>query len=347
MNGSAPLPWDLVALVVAVCLLASGFMSGAETGLMSVSRIRLRFLELRREHARATELSRLLDRVEDPILTCLIGTNLFNVLGSAVLTVAFTARYAQHGEILAAAVGSVLVITLAEILPKVLYREYPERLTLASLPILRAAMALVAPVRRILMAYSRLLQSLLPGRGTGESRTLGRDAMTSLLSTHPAAGQDRRFTDILDRCFALADLNLAEIMTPWARVATVAQDATLADCREAAAEIGCSRLPVVGAAEGGVLGWVLVRDLLFVDPDAAGGGMPPTLIRTCPYVDRSITPWALFEEMRWQQQQMAVVTDRAGNPLGLVTLEDLLEVLIGSIEDEFDRFPAAVPDPSA
>ncbi len=339
MQGSVSLGWDQVILVVAVCLLASGFMSGTETGLMSVSRIRLRFLELRREHARATELTRLLGRVEDPILTCLIGTNLFNVLGSAVLTVVFTARFAEHGAVVAAVVGSVLVITLAEILPKLLYREYPERLTLASLPVLRVAMSLLASVRWVLLAYSRLLQALLPGRSAGESRALGRDAMTSLLSSHPVAGQDRRFTDILDRCLALADLNLTAIMTPWPRVKTLPRSATLETCRAAAADSGFSRLPVVERVEDGVSGWVLVRDLLFVDPAAAWDGIPPTMIRTCPYVDRSITPWALFEEMRWQQQQMAVVTDRVGNPLGLVTLEDLLEILVGSIEDEFDQTP--------
>jgi putative hemolysin len=347
MHGSvAPPSWDLVVLVVAACLFGSGFMSGTETGLMSVSRIRLRFMELRRQHARVTDLQRLLDRVEDPILTCLIGTNLFNVIGSAFVTVVFTARWGERGELMAAAVMSVLIITLAEIVPKVLYREFPERLTLLALPGLRAAMALLAPVRWILLAYSRLLQRLMPGKAAGESRALDRDAMTSLLTAHPMAVHDRRFTDILDRCLALADLDLTAIMTPWSRVEKLSHDASLGHCRAVAARSGFSRLPVVAGDASDVLGWVLVRDLLFVDPTADWDGIPPTLIRTCPYVDRIISPWALFEEMRWQQQQMAVVTDAAGNPIGQVTLEDLLEVLVGSIEDEFDRLPLA-PERSA
>ena len=64
---------------------------------------------------------------------------------------------------------------------------------------------------------------------------------------------------------------------------------------------------------------------------------PPRVIRTCPWVRRDLSPWDLFEEMRWQQQQIAMVADEDGNLVGLVTLEDLLEVLVGSIEDEFDR----------
>ena len=94
-----------------------------------------------------------------------------------------------------------------------------------------------------------------------------------------------------------------------------------------------------------VHGWVLVRDLLLsATMRQDWQRIPDTLLRTCPRVDRDVSPWGLFEEMRWQRQQMAVVVDADGNPLGLVTLEDLLEVLIGSIEDEFDddAAPAAV-----
>jgi putative hemolysin len=336
MTGT-PLSWDLVIGVMALCLLASAFFSGVETGLMSSSRIRLRFMALRREDARAGRLTRLLDHIEAPILNCLVGTNLFNVLGSAVLTVAFTARYAQHGELRAAVVGSLLIITFGEILPKILFREYPERLTLSSLPVLRFSMTVFSPVRWILLGYSRLLQTVLPGRGVGESRTLGREAMTALLSTHPTAGQDRRFTELLDRCLVLADLDQAAIMTPWTRVRRLPRTATLAEARTAAAVSGFSRLPVYEPTDDGILGWVLARDLLFVDESAPWDGIPPTLIRTCPYVDPILSPWALFEEMHWQQQQMAVVLDRAGNPLGMVTLEDLLEILVGNIEDEFDH----------
>ena len=346
MTGLAsPLSWDVVIMVTAICLLGSAFFSGVETGLMSASRIRLRFMSLRREDTRVGRLTHLLDRIEAPILNCLIGTNLFNVLGSAVLTVAFTARYSRHGEAMAVVVGSLLIISLGEILPKLLYREFPERLTLSSLLILRASMILFAPVRWILLGYSRLLHAVLPGRGAGERRTLGREAMAALLFSHPTAGQDRRFTELLDRCLELADLNQVAIMTPWPRVCRVAQDATLDAARTAAAVSGFSRLPVQEPQTDRVLGWVLARDLLFVNEDEAWDGIPHTLIRTCPYVDSSISPWALFEEMRWQQQQMAMVLDGAGNPLGVVTLEDLLEILVGSIEDEFDHSHTAFRRP--
>ncbi len=331
------LPWDQTAAIVVACLCASAFFSGVETGLMSVSRIRLRFLSLGRDDARLGRLAALLDRLEAPVLDCLIGTNLFNVLFSAVLTVAFTARYARHGEILAAAVGSGLVIVFGEILPKVLYREYPERLTLGSLRLLELSRRVFAPVGWLLRGYSRLLDAVLPGRAAAERTALGRDAMTVMLTTHPAVARDRRFTELLDRCLDLADLDLSAIMRPWPRVRMLPRTATLAEARAAAATSGYSRLPVHDPDDDRILGWLLVRDLLLVDEDAPWDGIPPTLIRTLSYVDRAMSPWALFEEMRWQRQQMALVADGPGNPVGLVTLEDLLEILVGSIEDEFDR----------
>lgn len=335
-----------VVAVLAVCLTASAFFSGAETGLMSISRIRLRTLLRREPHPRAGALRRLLARIEDPVLSCLIGTNLANVGFSAVLTAALTARYGNRGEFAAAAIATVLVVVFGEIMPKTIYREYPERLSLASVRPLRAAMLVLAPVRWVLLAYSSLLDRLLPGRGRrAEGAVIGREAMHHLMSAHPAAAQDGRFTELLARCLALSDTNLDTVMTPWAKVDSLPRAADPATCRRLAAASGYSRLPVLGDDPREVQGWVLVRDLLLsATMRQDWQRIPDTLLRTCPRVDRDVSPWGLFEEMRWQRQQMAVVVDADGNPLGLVTLEDLLEVLIGSIEDEFDddAAPAAV-----
>lgn len=335
---SGGLPTAAVVAVLAACLTASAFFSGAETGLMSISRIRLRTLLRRDPHPRAAALRRLLNRIEDPVLSCLIGTNLANVGFSAVLTAALAARYGSRGEFAAAAIATVLVVVFGEIIPKVVYREYPERMSLASVRPLRAAMLLLAPVRWVLLAYSSLIDRLLPGRGRrAEGAVIGREAMHHLMSAHPAAAQDGRFSDLLARCLALSDLNLDTVMTPWERVDSLPRAADAATCRRLAAASGYSRLPVLGDDPREVQGWVLVRDLLLSTAMRQDWRrIPDALLRTCPRVDREMSPWGLFEEMRWQRQQMAVVVDAGGNPLGMVTLEDLLEVLVGSIADEFD-----------
>ena len=328
---------DMVVAATAFCLLASAFFSGTETGLMSVSRLRLRD-ELRGPRRGAARLlRRLLSRVEDPILTCLIGTNLFNVLASSLVTAALVTRYGPRGDLMAAALMSVLVIVLGEILPKTLYREYAEAMTLRSAGTLRAVMVLLAPVRWILLAYSRLLQAVLPGRGKRDGEGPGREGMASLLRAHAGGESGQMFDELLGRCLQLSDLNLTSLMTHMGRVVTLPVTASVRECRDTAAVSGFSRLPVHDGDPLNPVGWVLARDLLFVPADTDWDRIPAELIRTCPLVERGMSPWALFEEMRWQRQQMAIVTDESGTPVGLVTLEDLLEMLVGSIEDEFDR----------
>ncbi|MBA4377582.1 MAG: hypothetical protein C0395_02845 [Gemmatimonas sp.] len=337
MSGGALSPAVTVVVLMA-CLTASAFFSGVETGLMSTSRIRLRTLLRRKPHPRAAALRRLLARIEDPVLSCLIGNNLVNVSFSAVLTAALAARYGDRSEFAAVAIATVLMVIFGEIIPKTVYREYPERLSLASVRPLRAVMLLLAPARWVLLAYSSLIDRLLPGRGhRAEGAVIGREAMHHLMSAHPAAAQDGRFNELLARCLALSDLNLDAVMTPWERVDSLPRAADAATCRRLAAASGYSRLPVLGDDQREVQGWVLVRDLLLSEAMRQDWRrIPDALLRTCPRVDREMSPWGLFEEMRWQRQQMAVVVDAGGNPLGMVTLEDLLEVLVGSIEDEFD-----------
>ena len=159
MSGGFDLTTTLV--IAGVSLVMSAFFSGSETGLMSVSRVRLRGREYGRG-PRGRRLDDLLRHIEDPIMTCLIGTNLFNVLVSAVVTAALTERFGERGEWLAVLIVATVVILFGEILPKVLYREFPERLTVASVPGIRVAMVLAAPVRWVLRGYSELWRRMLP-----------------------------------------------------------------------------------------------------------------------------------------------------------------------------------------
>ena len=110
-------------------------------------------------------------------------------------------------------------------------------------------------------------------------------------------------------------------------------------CLAVAAESGLSRLPVRRADGRNLAGWLLVRDLLLrlSEPGDTGRRLPADLVRTCLLVDVRMTPHELFEEFHDRRQQLAVVVDADGEVLGLITLEDLVETVVGSIEDEFDR----------
>jgi len=319
----------------AFSLFMSGFFSGCETGYMSVSRVRLRNLP----HADSPLVRRLeyhLHRIEDPILTCLIGTNLFNVFFTAMVTTLLTERFGARGGWLALGLVSALVILFGEILPKVLYREFPERMTLASVPVISVAMGILSPIRWLLRGYTALWRRFLPTTETHRAN-LNRKSLAALLVTNSVPNaNDERFAEALDRFLELEGHPLSRSMRPLDGLVTVGSDVTVGECLAMASQSGLSRLPITREDGHNLRGYVLVRDLLFLSLQEHDQILPRKFIRSFLLVDERMSPYELFEELRSQDQQLAVVVDGGGNPLGMITLEDLIETVIGSIQDEFD-----------
>ncbi len=325
-------------------LFMSAFFSGSETGYMSVSRVRLRNLKPAGDPS-ARRLREHLKRIEDPILTCLIGTNLFNVFFTALVTADFTARFGARGSWLAMVFVSVLVILFGEILPKVLYREFPERMALASAPVVSVAMVLLLPVRWLLSGYTALWRRLLP-EDESDQGGLNRRSLAALLLTNTAPNDDdQRFAETVDRFLELASHPLSRSMRPLGDLETVGPEVTIAECLAGATDSGFSRLPVTREDGRDLQGYVLVRDLLFLPREDHDLILPRRFIRPFLLVDERMSPYELFEELRSQDRQLALVVNGNGNPLGMITLEDLIETVIGSIQDEFD--PPEVPETKA
>ena len=331
-----------ITLACLACVLASAFFAGIETGLVSVSRVRLRRSPAG-DTQRGRRLRSLLRDLEDPVLTCLVGTNLVNVVLSALMTIALTERFGEAGQGLAVVVVSAVMLVFGEILPKVAFREWPERLSLAMLPVFLAFMAVLWPVRMVLRGYRRLLQGLVPSSGHSRRR-LDRGSLAALMLAHaPPSQQERGFADILDRFLQLAHRPLKALMRPLDAVVTIGPETTVAECLAVASRSGLSRLPVTREDGCALQAYVTARDLLFLDAEMLERPVPRRLWRPFVLVDARMTAYEVFEELRGQANQMAAVCDPAGNPLGLITLEDLIETVMGSIHDEFDPQVAAGP----
>ncbi|HOX25055.1 MAG TPA: CNNM domain-containing protein [Candidatus Krumholzibacteria bacterium] len=337
MSQSTGAPWgpEATAFALSVALAGSAFFSGCETGLMSVSRVRLARLAAAGDE-RVDRLRRVREHLDDAILTCLVGNNLCNVLASAVATALFTAWLGARGEWLAILVTSVVLVVVGEIVPKILTREYPERLTLAAIPTFDNVRWVISPVRWPLGAYARGLRKLQGGtRDTAAALDLG--TLASLLSAAAPAERDRRFQQTMSRFLELSGRRLGDLMRPLDTVVSVSSEVTLATALAAATRSGYSRLPVRGTG-GDLDGYLLVRDLLLAEGKlAADRPVPASLVRPLILVDSTMSPFELFEELHARGAQFAAVVDRAGRPLGIVTLEDLIEAVTGAIADEFDQ----------
>jgi len=166
---------------------------------------------------------------------------------------------------------------------------------------------------------------------------LDRRRLSALLLTNTAPRQaDNRFAVALHRYLELAGHPIAESMKPVEKLVRVGPETTVGECLATAARSGFSRLPVTREDGRELQAYVLVRDLLFLSRDLHDRPVPRRLWRLFLLVDARMSPYEIFEEMRGQNRQLAVVVDPDGNPLGMITLEDLIETVTGSIRDEFD-----------
>jgi len=245
--------------------------------------------------------------------------------------------YGQQGEWIAVLVSALVIISLGEILPKTLFREFPERFTLAAVPAVNVAMKILAPIRWALLGYTKLWRRILPAE-EGPHQGLDRRGLAALLTADAEPNpRDSRFTASLEKFMALAGHPLTQIMRPLDDIVRVGPDTTVAACLKVAAESGFSRLPVTREDGRQLQAYLLVRDLIFLPREEHDRFVPRKLWRTFLLVDERMSPYELFEELRSQKRQVAVVVDAAGQPLGLVTLEDLIELVMGSVHDEFDN----------
>ena len=335
-GGSMQTLPEVTALLLLMSVLGSAFFSGCETGLMTTSRVRL-YRMIAAGQGRAAALMRLRERLDDAVLTCLLGTNLSNVLASAVTTALLIDLMGPRGELMAILVTSLVLVVFGEILPKIVYREYPERMSLWSLPLFNVFRLLASPVRWPLAGYAELLQRLQGSRPIHRPG-FDRATLAAMLAARDATEPlDRRFRQTMDRFLHLSDRRVADIMRPLDRVHTVPRGVTLSAALGMAAESGFSRLPVTGTY-GDFEGYLLVRDLLLAEGSLQSDHpVPDSHLRPLLLVDAALSPYELFEELHARGAQFAAVVDRQGRALGIITLEDLVEEVTGAIADEFDR----------
>lgn len=325
----------LVGIGVVACLLVEAFFSGSEMAMVNADRIKLRSLADAGNTGAARALALLAH--EDKLLgTCLIGTNLSTVTGATLVATSIGALDLQLG----AAAGLAYVpftLIFGEALPKSIFQHHADRLAPAIATPLRFAQVVFSPGILIVSAWSRALDRVV---GQGNDAPVSREEIVDLLDEAGGGGaiadEDRR---LIQRVFEISETPVDEVMTPLVHVEAIADDATIAEASALAIETGHSRLPVYRERIDNLIGVVHVSKLLFAT--APDGPLAP-LIEPVSYVPTVKRVDHLLAEMRQRREQIAVIVDEYGGSVGIATIEDLLEEIVGEIHDERDEAEPAI-----
>jgi len=318
--------------IIVILVLSEAFFALSEVSLISANRARLRARAAAGSGAAGCALT-LLARPEKLLATALIGTNLCLVSSSFAANEAAARILGNERSAWAIVLLAPLILICAEILPKAMARRHADALATAVAYPIRGVMVALTPAVAVAGAFSRLLVSSLRKPGA-HNPFVTREELRAILRAERRASLDPEEAAMIVRLLGMAGARVREVMTPLPDVISIPAGAPVSAAIETIRRHGFSRVPVYQDRTDNIVGIVHAMDLIL--PAGEGEGLSRFLRRPF-YAPESGKLEQLLDEFRRRGHEFAVVVDEYGAASGIVTLEDILEELVGDILDEFDR----------
>lgn len=323
----------ITALLLAIlALIISGFISGSEIAYFSLTPAQCDELDQSDNGARIRKLLSVPERL---LATILIANNLVNVSIVVLCNFALGPVFAGMNEILSFILQSViltfLILLFGEILPKLYANNYPVTWARFAVTGISFAMKLFAPISKMLVSSTSIVNKVV----TKQSRNISPDDLSQALEITDVKAQDEK--DMLEGILKFGDTTASEIMTPRIDITDIDITSSFNEVMKIVIDSGYSRLPVYEGTQDDIRGILYARDLLPYIGKPVDGFRWQSLLRTPYYVPESRMIDDLLEDFRKLKIHMAIVVDEYGGTQGIVTLEDVLEEIVGDIDDEYDR----------
>ena len=321
----------IIALVFLVA--CSAFFSASETAFSSLNQIRLKS-RAEDGDASAARVLAMAEKYDKLLSTILIGNNIVNIAAASIGTILFTrALGAERGATMSTIVLTIVVLIFGEVTPKSLAKEMPETVATAVSPMLNLLMGLFTPLTWLFSQWKRLLGHFV--HSTEEDTITEGELMTMVSEAENDGELTDRESELIRSAIEFDDVEVEEILTPRVDVVAVEDNTSLDEVAQTFAESGYSRLPVYHDTIDNIIGVVHEKDFYLArlkKETSLEELVKPTL-----YTTGSTQISQLLRTLREQHHHLAVVVDEYGGTEGIITLEDILEELVGEIWDEHDE----------
>ncbi len=332
-------------LLIIVTILLSGFFSGSEIAYVSSNRLKLE-IKSRRDVFGAKSLAYFIRNPETFLSTTLIGNNIVNVTYATLMTLFMSdilkeSWFSLTGSIpgdftmmaLKTTVASVIIMMLGEIIPKAIFRTHPDSFFAALSGPMRFISIVLHPLVKVANSTSGALIRLFSVDSNPKPTYFGRSDIELLfreIGDHSGSELDKDDSEILSNMLELSNIRVKESMIPRTEIVAIEKTATLSDARQTFISSGFSKIPVYEENIDNIIGVVVAYDL-FKHPKTLEAIVRP--VKHVPATQRSKD---LLAEFRKQKLNLAIVIDEYGGTAGIITIEDLLEEVVGDIQDEYD-----------
>jgi len=331
---------DVVLLVVILVLVvAASVLAVAETAITRMTRSRA--AALAEQHPRrGSQVQRIVTNLERDLNAVYLSVNIVQTVQAALVGVLAARLFGPLGVAVGIVLNVVVLFTLAEAAPKTWALQHTDRAALLTAPMVEGIGRLMRWPARGLIGVANII---LPGKGLKQGPFVTEEEILALAEeAAEAAVIEESERELIESIIDFGDTVVREVMVPRPDVVSVDSTATVRSTVDRAIEVGMSRLPVYGESSDDVVGVVNVRDAFRAEREGAGDEAVTTVMRTAYFVPETKPVRDLLAEMQSTKTHLAVVVDEYGGNAGLVTLEDLLEELVGEITDEYDSESDAI-----
>ncbi|WP_297131213.1 HlyC/CorC family transporter [Terrisporobacter sp.] len=320
-----------------ILLIGSGFFSASETALMSISKIRVRYME--EDGVKGAKLvSKLLEDSNRLLSSILVGNNIVNIAATSISTSLFISLWNEQGVPIATAVMTILVLIFGEITPKTISANNPEKIALLVAKPIKVFMTLLSPVIGIFNVITKVIFKLLGVDDNGVKPFITEEELKTMVNvSHEEGLLEIEEREIINNVFEFGDMQAKEAMVQRLDMVAIDIEDSYDEIIELFKTEKLSRMPVYEETIDDIIGILNIKDIIFLsDEDIENFDIKKYLREPFfTYEFKKITQ--LLEEMKKDKSQMAIVVDEYGGTAGLITIEDLVEVIVGDIEDEYDE----------
>lgn len=326
--------WQLIFLVILLSL--SAFFSASETALMSLSKIRIRHLVDENVKGAAT-IQKLVNDPSKLLGAILIGNNAVNIGASSLMTAIFLVKFGEAGVGIATAVMTVIVLIFGEITPKSLAAQNSEKVAFAVSKPITAITVIFSPLIKIMTFITGFLIRLLGGKASGKQISITEDELKTIVNvSHEEGVLEVEERKMIHNVFDFGDTMAKDVMTPRTNMVSIDVNCTYSELIQMFKSEQFSRVPVFEESFDNIIGIVTIKDLVFNIEDTPDFDMHRYIRKPFFTYEFKLTT-DLLSEMRAARSQFAIVLDEYGGTAGIVTIEDLIEEIVGEIVDEYDE----------
>ena len=319
-------------IIILFCIVMSAYFSATETAFSTLNKTRIKALA-DKGSKRAQKVLKIADDFDGMLSTILIGNNIVNILSASLATILFVHWIDdKSGPTVSTVVMTIVVLIFGEISPKSIAKENAESFAMFSAPILKFFTVILAPFNFAFMGLKALLSKIF--KSSGDKSITEEELITIIDEAETGGGIDKHESELIRSAIEFNDLDVVDIITPRVQVVAVGSDMSPEEILKVFDDNGFSRLPVYNDDIDNIVGVINEKDF-----HKSYGKITDIKSITKPilYTTPTTKISALLRQLQKQKSHIAIVIDEYGGTLGIVTLEDILEELVGEIWDEHDE----------